>query len=170
MKMSADLFPQQSFQKFHFLSMKYGQLIATAFFTKPAIISKRDVQSLLRKFPYSRNHAAGCRNKNVSECMQKYRTVCDWRFVFRRWISPNNKDITFCKANSIKIQDLKQKKKKENISWLWGKSFIEKKHKMASSMVLNLNWVLISFEVYHIMHSPGMHQFFTAYPLKDNIR
>lgn len=41
---------------------------------------------------------------------------------------------------------------------------------MAFSMVLNLNWVLISFEVYHIMHSLGMHQFFTAYPLKDNIR
>lgn len=85
-------------------------------------------------------------------------------------VSPN-KGIAFCRANSVKIARSQTKREKRKSFLTVGKkNFTEKKHKRASSMVLNLNWVLISFEVYHTMHSPAMHQFFTAYPLKANIR
>lgn len=72
-----------SFQRLHFLPMTYGHLIAIAFLlpTNPAIIPKRNIQTLLKKFPYSRNHAAGCRNKNVSKWMQRYCVVRDCRLA-----------------------------------------------------------------------------------------
>lgn len=112
MKMSAHLFPQQEVFKpstrvfkgfiFHPWNTDGNTAYYNCLYTKPEIISKGYVQSLL-KVPLLWKLCSSCRSKNVSDCLQKYCTVCDWRFVSWRWTSPKN-GTTSCKANSTNVK------------------------------------------------------------------
>lgn len=140
MKLSAFLFPQQ---RFHFLSIKYKQLITTVC-TQNQKLFPRDMFSFYWKLPYSENHATAAETK-PPQIACKNTALCDWRFVSRRWLSLKN-GTTFCKVNSTNIEKSHKNHEKE---------FTEK---TADGILYSpeLSWGLVSFESY-IMHPLARH-------------